>query len=344
MTHALARPLPPPGSRPTPAAPADRAYARGYRAPSAVRPVLRAAHRTRLITTVLTACADHASIPLVALAAAWPGWWSGPGLAVAGVLFALLGAVLTGRQLRALECLVHEASHFNWSRSHRRANDRFAAVLAGVPTGQRIARYRAEHLLHHGRLGSEEDPDLRRYAELDVAGLDRSGPLAYGRTLLVRLVAHQRSWLRTTATDLSGLLLPVLWALLTVAAPAAWWWGAGPALVAGSVWLTGHLLVLPVLRFIGETSEHSYHDSVTVFDSTVTNLGVLQRWLIHPHSDGYHTVHHLWPGTPHHRLRQLHEQLSFADPEGYARRLRVRRRILDEPSPGRPAERNAPCA
>ncbi|RST18335.1 hypothetical protein E2C00_31295 [Streptomyces sp. WAC05374] len=331
MTHTLAVPAPqdrvvrPPERRP---------YARGYRAPAALRGVLRDAHRTRLGVSVLMAGWDHVSVPLAALAAAWPGWWSGGGgRAAAGVLVVLAAALLVGRQLRALECLVHEASHFNWCRHHRRANDLCAGLLAGLPTGIRIARYRADHLLHHSRLGTDDDPDLRRYAELDLAGLDRGSRLAYTRSMLVRLAAHQRSWYRTTSTDLPGLLLPPLWALAVVAVPGWLLWGAGPAATAGAVWLAGHAAALPVLRFIGESSEHSYHDADTVFDSTVTNLGAVQRWLIHPHSDGYHTVHHLWPGTPHHRLRLLHEELSAADPDGYRRRLRARHRVLDAPTP-----------
>ena len=44
MTQTAALPAAPPG-------PASRPYARGYQAPAALRPVLRAAHRTRLATT-----------------------------------------------------------------------------------------------------------------------------------------------------------------------------------------------------------------------------------------------------------------------------------------------------
>ncbi|MFH8737133.1 fatty acid desaturase family protein [Streptomyces sp. NPDC017964] len=313
--------------------PASRPYARGYQSPAALRPVLRAAHHTRLATTAAVAVADQLVLIAAILAASWPGWWSAPAPAAAGVLMALTALILTGRQIRALECLVHEASHFNWSRHHRRTNDRCATVLAGLPTGIRIARYRAEHLVHHSRLGTDDDPDLQRYAELDITGLDRTSRVGYARSLLVRIAAHQRGWYRSTSTDLPALLLPVGWALLVVSLPAALLWGAAAAAVAAGVWLTGFALVLPVLRFIGESSEHSYHDADTVFDSTITNIGPLQRRLIHPHSDGYHTVHHLWPGAPHHQLRLLHDELMTADPQGFAGRLRTRSRIVAEPTP-----------
>lgn len=101
--------------------------------------------------------------------------------------------------------------------------------------------------------------------------------------------------------------------------------------LAAFVWLLGYGLALPVIRFIGESSEHIYSDSDTVFDATISNLGLLQRFLIHPHNDGYHTVHHMWPGIPHHALRRLHTTLTSQDPERYARRLRDRTRVLQYP-------------
>jgi fatty acid desaturase len=298
-----------------------------------LRGLIGGAHRTRLPVTVFLATVDHVSIPAAALAVAWLYRWSVPAAVVAGVV----AACLVGRQLRAMECLVHEASHLNWSRHHRRANDMFAAVLCGWPAGIRIGNYRASHLVHHGRLGTDGDPDRQRYRELDIENLDRGSLIAFVRGLLPRLAAYQRGWLRATAADPVSIAMPVVWALLTIALPAMMLWGLAGAVTGLVVWAGGHTLALPVLRFIGESSEHSYTDADTVFDSTITNLGRLQRWLIHPHSDGYHTVHHLWPGTPHHGLRTLHRALMQADPDGYARRLRVRTRVLSSPSPNRSA-------
>ncbi|MFB7618830.1 fatty acid desaturase family protein [Kitasatospora sp. NPDC056181] len=302
-----------------------------------MRNVIGEAHRTRLAVSLALASSDHVSIPLAALVVAWPGWWSTVPTGAAGLLVGLAAVALTGRQLRGLECMLHEASHFNWSRHHRGVNDFCAGVLSCVPTGVRISRYRESHLVHHSRLGTADDPDRQRYQEYRIEGLDRSGPAVFSRGLVQRLYAYQRSWITETANDLFAVAAPVLWALLTIALPAALLWGGQAALTGCAVWLLGHVVALPVIRFVGESSEHSYGDADTVFDSTVTNLGPVQRWVFHPHSDGYHTVHHLWPGTPHHRLRSVHEALSAADPSGYAERLRTRHRVLSDPTPNRGA-------
>ncbi len=311
-----------------------RPYGRGYQATRSMRHVIGAAHRTRLWITVSVALFDHLSIPAAVLATAWLSAWSLP----AGIAVGVLAVAFVGRQLRALECLVHEACHLNWSRRHRKANDRLAAVLAGWPTGLGVESYRGAHLVHHGRFGTGEDPDRQRYEELDIESMDRGGALVFTRALLPRLVTYQRGWLRATAAQPLGLGALLLWALCAVAAPAVLIWpGTAAVWVSSAVWLLGFLLALPVIRFVGESSEHSYTDSDTVFDATITNLGRIQRWVIHPHSDGYHTVHHLWPGTPHHGLRRLHLALTDADPDGYAGQLRVRTRVLSAPTPNRPA-------
>ena len=58
---------------------------------------------------------------------------------------------------QGLECLVHEASHYNWSR-HRRLNDLAANVLAAIPVFSTVGRYRVGHFIHHRMKGAEDDP------------------------------------------------------------------------------------------------------------------------------------------------------------------------------------------
>jgi fatty acid desaturase len=331
MTSGLSAGL---GTRHSPPA-RDRAYRRGYQAPAELRAAIGGAHRTRLRVTVLVALLDHLGIFLLAVGAAGALRWHAA-LAVPAVP---LAGLLIGKQLRALECLVHEASHFNWSRHRRRLNDVLAELLAGVATGIRIGRYRESHLVHHSRLGTDDDPDLRRYRELDVEGLQRDSRTAYLRGVCARLIIYQRGWLRTSTADPVSLAMPVLWAVTLNAAPVFLLWGTSAALTAAGAWAFGYAVALPVIRFIGESSEHSYSDADTVIGSTVSNLGPLQRWFIHPHNDGFHTVHHLWPGTPHYHLRNLHSALLATDPDGYATRLRFRTSVRSDPSTGVPAGR-----
>ncbi|MFD4601298.1 fatty acid desaturase family protein [Streptomyces sp. NPDC058464] len=313
---------------------ADRPFPRGYTAPPQERRAVADAHTTRLWWSTAAAVVDHAVIAAVVMGCAWPVLWTGRHL-VAGLAAAGCGAVLLGRQFRALECLAHEASHFNWARDHRRLNDLLATVLACVPTGSRLAVYRASHLRHHGRFGTRDDPDLANYRRFALEELDRTSVRAFARDALSRMPAYRRRWRETSGGPGRLPVLPFGWAVLLAIAPAGIVWGSwSAAFAAAGVWLLGYGVLLPVVRFLGECNEHVYTGSQTVFDATVSNLGLLQRLLIHPHGDGYHTVHHLWPGVPHHRIRNLHRRLTANDPEGYTARLRHRTKFLSSPVRG----------
>lgn len=305
-------------------------YRRGYSTPAHLREHIKAAHRTSPWRTTAAALADQA-VMIAACIGAGRLLVAEPLL---GVPLALLAAVLTGRQLRALECLVHEGSHFNWSRKRRALNDFLAIALAAIPTGAQLSGYRESHLRHHGGFGTDDDPDRQRYRELDLEAMDRTRLGAFAFGLLARLPAYQRTWWRDSLQASPAIaLLPLAWGAVCILVPAWALAGAPAGLAAGAVWLAGFAAALPILRFIAESSEHVYNGSDTVFDATVSNLGTVQRALIHPHNDGYHTVHHMWPGVPHHRLAWLHRRLMQGDPE-YAARLRRRSGVLMTPVRG----------
>lgn len=306
-------------------------YKKGYSNPVGLRKVIAQAHKTQLWRTTALAAFDHLAVPTLLLGGTSPtvqaaGWL------VFGVIV-ILAIVVSARQLRALECLIHEASHFNWSRHHRKAGDVLAALLAGVPTGVRIADYRESHLVHHSRFGTLLDPDRKRYEDLNLEDLDRSGIISYTYGLLRRFGSYQRGWLRSLGSTPTATALPFAWCLAIIVLPGwlmeGWFWAG----TAGMAWLFTHLVTLPMLRFIGESSEHVYREADTVFEATISNLGLLQRLLIHPHGDGYHTIHHMWPGVPHHQLARLHQILLTHDEE-YRSKLRHRIRVLESPRKG----------
>ncbi|WP_159011662.1 fatty acid desaturase family protein [Streptomyces sp. NRRL F-5123] len=306
----------------------DTPYPRGYRVPPELGERIAAAHRTRPVLTVGAALLDHAvAMGAVLAAAAWAGPLPWP---VRAVVYAV-AAVVVGRQLRALECLVHEGAHRNWTRKHRTANDVLAFVLAAAPTGASLPAYRTSHFQHHRRFGTTSDPDLERYAELDVEGMRRNSAAAFAADLLRRLPRYEAGWLRTLGSDPLLIAMPLTWPTVTAlpaAASVIGWRRGATALVC---WILGYLVVLPVIRFAAESAEHVYSTADTVFDATVTNNGRFQRFAFHPHNDGFHTVHHLWPGIPHHALRRVHELLCARDADGYGRRVLVRSALLDRP-------------
>jgi fatty acid desaturase len=309
-----------------------RGWARGYQPPDEARAVLKAACRTNIVRTTVTALGDLSALIVLALAGAaahrvLPG--------VAAWLVSLVVVLVIGRFGRAQECLVHEASHRNWQRNGR-LNDVLANLLAGYPTASQVGGYRRQHVVHHAHLGSPDDPDIQRYEEFKLEELTGLRRRALVKAIGRRLPRYNWGWYTTIGTNPVTMALSGAW-FLVVFGLVGLLGGAAFAVAAWAHWLVGYALVLPVIRMIGEAEEHRYLAGDTVFNATISNVGRAQRWIVHPHGDGLHTLHHLWSSVPHHQLPRMHEALSEMDPETYATSIYWRRRVLEDVRKGLPA-------
>lgn len=308
-------------------------WERGYKAPESARAFLKVCHKTRLWLTVLTALGDHALILALAAAVYQAAARLHPATAIVLYPLALAGIV---RCQRGLENLVHEGSHFNWSRSNHRFNDVLCNLLAATPVFSDVRCYRPSHKLHHFSFGTAEDADLERYQILDVEGLDRRRALPFALGIARRIVTYVIGWWRVIRTRAQVLTLALVWHATVLVLPLSLILGIGPALGLWlAFWIVPFHAVLPWQRFIAETAKHQYEGRETVFDATISNVGFFHALLLHPHNDGYHLLHHLFPGIPHHQLRRAHHGLAKLDPTGYGEALRRRTHVLEEPAPAR---------
>lgn len=307
-----------------------KGWARGYQPPDEAKAVIKSMSRTRLVRSALTAGADLTALVALSVVGAGAHWWfPGP----AAWLVSGLAVLVIGRFGRAQECMVHESSHRNWQRSGR-WNDVLANVLAGYPTASQVAGYRAQHVIHHAHLGSPEDPDIQRYEEFNLEELTGLGGWKLIKAIGRRLPRYNWGWYKTIGTNPITMLRSGAWylAVFTVVGLVA-----GSATFAAAAWLhwlLGYALVLPVIRMIGEAGEHRYLAGDTVFNATISNLGWAHKWIVHPHGDGHHTLHHLWSSVPHHQIRRMHDALADLDGEVYGGRIYWRRRVLENPRVG----------
>jgi len=303
---------------------AQRGLPRGYKLPAAARPILTAAAKTDLRRSTLTAAGDVAMFI-----------GAGVGAALAHVVLpapvawavSLVAVVFLGRCGRALECMVHEASHRNWQRQGR-WNDLLANVLAGFPTASQVGEYRRSHMIHHARLGSADDPDIIRYEQFDLEAMTglSGGQLVKG--VVRRLPAYNWSWYTTIGTSPVTLLLSGAW-FAVVAGVIALVAGPSFAFVTWLHFLGGLGLALPVIRMLGEAGEHRFLAGDSAFNATISNLGWAHRWIIHPHGDGHHSLHHLWSSVPHHQIRKMHLTLAELDTDNFAAKIQWRKKVLE---------------
>jgi len=261
--------------------------------------------------------------------------------------------LIISRQLRALECMVHEGSHYNWNRKNARLNDLLTNILSAFPTINDVRNYRPGHFAHHREFGTEHDTDLNRYIELDMESLARTSWPQLLFDLTKRMPQYINSWFNAIQTDYSTFFFAILWHALVLFAPVSMVFSTHLAAIAWLItFLPSYIVVLSFIRFIGEAEEHIYginqeatmkyedtYEKVqcsTVFDSTIENTGLLHKLLIHPFGDSYHVLHHMFPAVPGCRLGRLHRDLLNNAEIDYARRVKNRTIIPQDPIIGVP--------
>jgi fatty acid desaturase len=262
-----------------------------------------------------------------------------------GVLLLALAVIpiawlITGRTMRGLECLVHEASHYNLSRK-RRLNDALADYLCAWPVMSQVSHYRQSHIVHHRSFGHATDPDRIRSEKLNLSNIDRTTTSRFLLGILKRLLPYIPGWWWAIGVDRGTVARLVLWHGALVMAPATLVLGLADAAVFWLLtWGIPVFFVLPVVSFIAEAAEHDYDENgetQVIFKTTWSNIGWIHHWIFHPHNDGFHAVHHLYPSVPFHALPAVHKRLMDSDATFLDDALIRHSLVGDHAMQGRPA-------
>ncbi|MDR3418956.1 MAG: fatty acid desaturase family protein [Nevskia sp.] len=272
-----------------------------------------------------------------ALAALWPNPLS----------FVVALCLIAGRQL-ALAVLQHEAAHGTLFKT-RWLNEHAADWLCARPVWQHLAKYRAHHLVHHTRTGTDEDIDislhegypvsaasLRRKLLRDAIGITGL-KLVLGRMLMdagvlkwtvasrvEKLPQQGRHWWDYPAAFLrnaGGMLLCnlLLWAVLA-AAGHGWLYG---------LWVLAQIAPFPLFVRIRSIAEHGMLPRATdmFLNTRTTRATLFDRLFVAPCHVNYHLEHHAMASVPYYRLPRLHALLrqrgAVAAPAGYGAVLRL---------------------
>lgn len=220
----------------------------------------------------------------------------------------LAAMIVIASRFRAFENLVHEASHGNLFQD--RNLHQHLEFLYAFPVLRLLNDYRASHMIHHRFLGdSKQDPDVIRIHKLGLDklpqrpllllfGLPASGYLQYENlvTIFWDFCSSKTSWLSKTFYVITTTWLVSVtrsWNTFTM------------------YYLIPLFIILPVLRFWAEAAEHVGLNMVSSLGHSRTNIGFWHRWLIHPHNDGYHTIHHVHSQVPFYQLPKAHNFLML---------------------------------
>jgi len=307
---------------------------RGYNSqhlPVNVKKRLRAFSETNLSHRVLEAVLTVGSIPIVSIIVVMSyaqimsaNFGTLFNISALSVIY-LVGAIIIARQQRGLELMVHDASHHSWDRVNKSRNNTLANLLVAVPVFSYVQKYWESHKLHHAEFGTHNDPCKQRFASMGLGHIDVSTRPKLVYAILRWLPKYNREyyrqigsqslsiWGRFIAWHTLVLMMPTAILLSTLSSYSAIA-SAGIAVGAWMVfWMVPFLVVLPVLRSIGEAEEHDYSFVKSEFESTFTNHGVMHRLILHPKKDAYHIVHHMFPRIPECHHKKVHNLLMEED-------------------------------
>jgi len=260
----------------------------------------------------------------------------------------LFGLLVLGSRMLALAILQHEGAHGTLFKT-RWFNEVFTDWTCARPIWQNLPKYRAHHLVHHTKTGTQLDPDISLHAGFpttrrslarkflrDITGITGL-KLLYGQWLMD---AGKIKW--TVANDVQRLpqegrtRLDVAHTALRNMAPMLLTNGLLLGILAVSghpmlygMWVLAYLTPLPLFVRIRSMAEHGCMESSTdMFRNTrTTKAGWLARMTVAPARVNYHMEHHLMASVPFYRLPRMHamlrERQAVPVAPGYAEVLRI---------------------
>jgi fatty acid desaturase len=225
-----------------------------------------------------------------------------------GTSMAILSIFVIGNRQRALGNLLHEASHQNLS-AHRNVNDWIAKISLAPALFTNLTLYRGQHARHHAWLGDPvRDPDYLSRVQF----AQRNWFSAYACVL-----CEPTNWIGSLFGHLFGERLTIAqWLAIAV------WWavyevvlgvfiGMHFAIFFFALWIAAKATVFHAITTFREMIDHYGLESGGIFRHTreTPSHGLLSI-LIHPHHNGYHLTHHLFPRIPYHHLPRAHPHLQ----------------------------------
>ncbi|MFT6094965.1 MAG: fatty acid desaturase [Pseudohongiellaceae bacterium] len=241
--------------------------------------------------------------------------WPNPFIIVSAMI--LLG----GRHL-GLGVLMHECGHGTLFRS-KKLNRFVGTWLCAAPVMYRLDDYMNNHLLHHGKAGTNADPDLYRYQNYPVEKKSLQRKLlrdVCGQTSLNFLeTSLKRNQVITTSEEgkrildyqqlFSRFYAPIIMNFLLLL--LLMWFGFAELYL---LWLAAYFSIYMVFSRIRNLAEHACVPNLLDPDPMLHTRTMVASWwerlTFAPNSVNYHLEHHLLPSVPKYRLASFHAALK----------------------------------
>jgi fatty acid desaturase len=218
--------------------------------------------------------------------------------------------IIFGNRQRALGNILHDGGHGSLSKS-RKVNDIICKLLVAPALFNEISYYRRNHLLHHANLGSAEaDPDYIHDNKCSYQSI--RWPLILSKYIFNIKSISESLFGHLFKIPLSEILYILSWwslVLLIIYCIIGY-----KVLAFISIWILAKLTSFHIITTIREVADHVglHPGGILSFTRNITGSYLLSK-LIHPHNNGYHLLHHLYPNLSYRNLLKAHNLLMYID-------------------------------
>ena len=228
-------------------------------------------------------------------------------------MLSLVCMLLIATRQHALLALMHEFSHYQFSRKQQRLNDILGDVLTALPFFITVHGFRRNHMEHHRHTATELDPNW-------VACLKRARYQFPKSRLQIWLEIAKHCIGFYTVEELKRYTVDAGMAVAlprSVRLTRAVYWMIVLAAIAGFnlwtivllYWLVPLSTFLMAILYVRDIGEHYGMNEPGILGSRTVLAGRVERFLIAQNAVNFHAEHHLFPSVPFFRLRELHEHL-----------------------------------
>jgi fatty acid desaturase len=233
-------------------------------------------------------------------------WIVTQGFGIWTCLGAALLMLFIGTRFRGLNNIVHECSHFTFSRD--REDNIFMGKLSCAFLLKSFEDYRKEHMTHHAHLG-DYDRDLDFQNIRDFGLEEPLTPKTLTKHALVPLFGlHLPYYLGMNLRVRDGMGFAIVKMALIVSTAAFTYLNP----VAGALFvLIPFFWIYSALNYWTDVVDHGglleTGDELEASRNIILPRAI--RAILFPRNDCYHLIHHLFPHVPVEHFDQVHEEL-----------------------------------